>query len=310
MKLDNLTDIKRNLNQFLLRYRITPHALTGQSPCALFMGRTPKTKLDLIHESTDNLERKQNKMIEKGPKVIRNFEVNDYVWYVNHMRSKGSPTFSEGQILRQSAHNTYQIINLEGDIVFRNVDDIKIRRDTPGKNDHVIVHNNEKAEGAFALVGDTTCSNLMTPCNDPVQNTSCSSTHNNPQPVSRSGYSNHSNGNNHRGGLYGGNNGRNSNTNVHNNNNFNNINNNNGNHLANNNRPLNTYNRAAPRKRMPAERFGYQVNHQLAANEDEEMEEDFQNKRTIIFTPMNNVAPSAHLVPTEEGALPYINGTE
>ena len=107
MKLDNLANLKKDLNQFLLRYRITPHALTGQTPCSLFMGRTPKTKLDLIHESSENLERKQNRMIEKGPNNIRSFENNDLVWYVNHQREKGSPTFSESQILRKTAPNTY-----------------------------------------------------------------------------------------------------------------------------------------------------------------------------------------------------------
>ena len=51
---------------FLLRYRITPHTTTGQSPSMLFYGRQLRTRLDLIRPSvSDNVTQKQQKMMDK-----------------------------------------------------------------------------------------------------------------------------------------------------------------------------------------------------------------------------------------------------
>ena len=36
------------LTNFLLAYRTTPHALTGEAPAVLFMGRNLRTKLDIL----------------------------------------------------------------------------------------------------------------------------------------------------------------------------------------------------------------------------------------------------------------------
>ena len=40
--------LERALASFLLRYRSTPHATTGVSPCSLFLGRNLRTHLDLL----------------------------------------------------------------------------------------------------------------------------------------------------------------------------------------------------------------------------------------------------------------------
>ena len=48
------------LPAFLLRYRITPHTTTGQSPSMLLYGRQLRTRLDLIRPSvSDNVTQKQ-----------------------------------------------------------------------------------------------------------------------------------------------------------------------------------------------------------------------------------------------------------
>ena len=41
--------VEQGLMKFLLQYRITPHAVTGASPSSLFLGRTIRTRLDLLH---------------------------------------------------------------------------------------------------------------------------------------------------------------------------------------------------------------------------------------------------------------------
>ena len=45
MKNENLS-LNHNLENFMLRQRTTPQATTRQSPCALFLGRQVRTRLD------------------------------------------------------------------------------------------------------------------------------------------------------------------------------------------------------------------------------------------------------------------------
>ena len=42
---------QQRLENFLLSYRTTPHATTGESPCTLFLGRQLRTRLDLMFPS-------------------------------------------------------------------------------------------------------------------------------------------------------------------------------------------------------------------------------------------------------------------
>ena len=41
--------LEQSLATFLLRYRTTPHATTGEAPCSLFCNRMLRTRLDLIN---------------------------------------------------------------------------------------------------------------------------------------------------------------------------------------------------------------------------------------------------------------------
>ena len=68
------------LPAFLLRYRITPHTTTGQSPSMLLYGRQLCTRLDLIRPSvSDNVTQKQQKMMDKSSNKCRLFQVGDKV---------------------------------------------------------------------------------------------------------------------------------------------------------------------------------------------------------------------------------------
>ena len=46
--------VEQSLMKFLLHYRITPHAVTGASPCSLFLGRNIRTRLDLLHPDIES----------------------------------------------------------------------------------------------------------------------------------------------------------------------------------------------------------------------------------------------------------------
>ena len=76
-------ELQLALTQFLLRYRTTPHPVTGKAPAELIFGRQIRTRLDLLHPSQKEETRKTQK--EKGKVKPRKLEVGELVW----MRRKG-----------------------------------------------------------------------------------------------------------------------------------------------------------------------------------------------------------------------------
>ena len=52
-KHDSLS-LSHRMNNFLFTYRSTPHATTGQSPCSLFLGRSIRTRLDLLKPTLES----------------------------------------------------------------------------------------------------------------------------------------------------------------------------------------------------------------------------------------------------------------
>ena len=71
------------LSTFLLRYRATPHATTGVSPSDLFLGRSLRTKLDLLRSSVSRhvqLQQSRQKIYHDWHCQERSFAVGQHVW--------------------------------------------------------------------------------------------------------------------------------------------------------------------------------------------------------------------------------------
>lgn len=112
---DGITDINLIVNQFLFQYRNTPHTTTGEKPSKLLIGRSLRSKFDLLLPSTENVvseKQKSQQKYYKGKKDI-NFNVNDTVW-VRDYRSN-TPNWCEGKIIKVIGRRTY-IVSVEGDL--------------------------------------------------------------------------------------------------------------------------------------------------------------------------------------------------
>lgn len=69
------------LNDYLLQYRNTEHATTGESPANLLLKRKPRTIFDLLLPSTEEIvETQQERMIRQGGQRRKLFVVGELVW--------------------------------------------------------------------------------------------------------------------------------------------------------------------------------------------------------------------------------------
>jgi len=94
---------QKQLSKFLLAYRSTPHATTGETPAMLLFGRNLQTKLDLIKPNIRrNVEKQQSKMVDsrhtkttqfhQGQRVIvRDYRSNQLKWTSGTISQQNGP---------------------------------------------------------------------------------------------------------------------------------------------------------------------------------------------------------------------------
>jgi len=95
------------LTQFLLRYRTTPHPVTGKTPAELIFGREIRTRLDLLHHSQKKNFQESQKRQEKGKKQTRELKVGDPVWMRNYC---GTEKWIPGVVMSKSGPSIYIIL--------------------------------------------------------------------------------------------------------------------------------------------------------------------------------------------------------
>jgi transposase InsO family protein len=62
-------DVQKFIEQFLFRYRVTPHTTTGRSPAELMFGRKARTIFDLLHPAGDVKAKVQAKQLQMSQRV-------------------------------------------------------------------------------------------------------------------------------------------------------------------------------------------------------------------------------------------------
>jgi len=121
----------QQLMSFLLAYRTTPHSTTGVTPSSLFLYRTVRTRLDLLHpEIAETVRQKQTEQKHGHDKHsrVRNFNVGQRVSVRNY---RSGPKWITGTITDQLGPLSYQV-QVFGDRSWRrHVDQILDAADSP-----------------------------------------------------------------------------------------------------------------------------------------------------------------------------------
>ena len=120
------TPVQQSLAEFLLTYRVTPHATTNASPSQLFMGRQIRTRLDLLHPNgratvrDRQAKQKQHHDIHSRDRV---FHEGQHV-FVRNFRE--GPKWKQGVIVERCGPLTY-LVQADGSesVWKRHVDHLK-----------------------------------------------------------------------------------------------------------------------------------------------------------------------------------------
>ena len=118
--------LAHQLDSFLLTYRTTPHSTTGTSPCELLMGRSLRTRLDLLKARTDRtVQQSQEREIEQSHRStrLRNFNIGASVMVKSF--SGSGPDWVPGVIARKLGPLTYLVDVSGGRLWKRHVDHVK-----------------------------------------------------------------------------------------------------------------------------------------------------------------------------------------
>lgn len=112
--------LKKDINEFLRQYRKAPHSTTGQSPSQLFIGRTLRTRIDLVRPdcTKTKVTEKQQSTFEGSFRTFKKFQ-QVYFLSGNDRMDKWIP----GTILKRLGDLHYEV-NYFGTVCKRHVDQI------------------------------------------------------------------------------------------------------------------------------------------------------------------------------------------
>ena len=109
--------LQQKLDQFLLKYRSTPHVSTKDTPAKLFLGREVRKKIDLITPNIrDSMISKQSEQSVCNGNVRKflTFSVEDSVWVRNYAQGE---KWVPGKVVTCDGTRYYSV--LVGDTIHR-----------------------------------------------------------------------------------------------------------------------------------------------------------------------------------------------
>jgi hypothetical protein len=127
-------DAERKLQEFLMGYRSTPTTTTGQTPSELFLGRTIRTRLDVLkpdmrardggnhrlQERMTAYERRMTLQGRKGRQRVREFQSGEKVLVRNFPHKH---KWISGRIVNKLADRTYTV-DVGNKVIKRHIDHI------------------------------------------------------------------------------------------------------------------------------------------------------------------------------------------
>lgn len=121
-------DIDTALQSYLMMYRNVEHSTTGVSPAVALQRRKLNTRLDLLRNDREVIERvlkEQQRQVSYAGGVNRNLEVGDTVWARDFTTGRN---WQRGKINQRVGRRNYLISRENGPLIKRHIDQIKTNR--------------------------------------------------------------------------------------------------------------------------------------------------------------------------------------
>lgn len=115
----------KEINLFLMTYRITPHATTGETPAKLLIGRNLRTRLDLLKPDTSSRVRQKQdnmKLSRHTGSKVRMFTMGQSVMVRDY---RGKIPWIHATVMSSLGPLTYQVKTDEGGVWRRHVDQMR-----------------------------------------------------------------------------------------------------------------------------------------------------------------------------------------
>lgn len=138
-------DISRALWNFLLHYRNTEHATTGESPAMLMLKRKVRTHLDVIKpDRVSRVHTAQKRQSEQVGGADRMVEEGQDVWYRQYLkREKWAP----GKVRGRLGQNDFSVVGIDGSLVHRHIEQLRKRSSRSSLACAVPIETNMTPEG-------------------------------------------------------------------------------------------------------------------------------------------------------------------
>lgn len=119
-------NIMKALNRFLLYYRNTEHASTGETPALLLLGRRLRTRLDSLRPDRDaRMKQIQQRQINNAAGAAnRSVGPGEEVWYRQYLKGE---KWLPGTVEKSLGQSNYKVVSEDGSLVHRHIDQLKRR---------------------------------------------------------------------------------------------------------------------------------------------------------------------------------------
>ena len=99
--------IVTKISRFLASYRNTPHSITGRTPAEVLLGRSPRTRLSLVHPClSDRLNAKAEEQV--GSQPPQSFANNQQV-LIRDLRPKATEKWRRGKVTKRLGTLAYEV---------------------------------------------------------------------------------------------------------------------------------------------------------------------------------------------------------
>ncbi|UYV65945.1 hypothetical protein LAZ67_3005963, partial [Cordylochernes scorpioides] len=136
--------IQDTLSKILLAYRSTPHETTKKAPSELFIGRSLRTRLSIIHPNLESIVKEQQARQMKYDHGFQQdeFGIDDMVWCRNF---RGGDRWIPGRIVGRKGSRVYTVL-IHGQVKSYHRDQIRKRWENGGDEDRQYGRQREETD--------------------------------------------------------------------------------------------------------------------------------------------------------------------